>query len=198
MKIKYIDFNGEVRNGELVVAHQTTDPQKIAQANTSETDSKQEEISNDPIINSETEEITEINAENEIIDVSKEVLEIFKELFDAKYPINTISCFCFRNIAGTDRLSWHAYGLAVDINYKQNPYVAFDESTNKITKLIPDDSEKYVDRTLNEKGMIKEDDVCHKAFVSRGWEWGGSWAPDKDWMHFQRFPRNAPRPLPKY
>ena len=131
-------------------------------------------------------------------DVSKEVLEIFKELFDAKYPIRETSCFYFRNIAGSDKLSWHAYGLAVDINYRENPCVSIDESTGKLKRLIPDNSAKYIDRSLNEKGMIKKGDACYNAFVKRGWEWGGSWNCPMDYMHFQKFSWDSPRPEAKY
>lgn len=163
LKIKYVDFEEKVQEGELVVAHEAVDPKT-----------------------------------NETINVSKEVLEIFKELFEVKYPIRAMSCFYFRNIAGTDKLSWHSYGLAVDINYKENPCVSIDQSTGKVTGTIPSDATKYIDRSLNEKGMIKEGDACHQAFVSRGWEWGGSWDSPKDYMHFQRFSWDSPRPLPKY
>ena len=163
LKIKHVDFNGKVQDGELVVAREAVDSKT-----------------------------------KKAIDVSKEVLEIFKELFDAKYPIREMSCFYFRNIAGTDKLSWHSYGLAIDINYKENPCISIDQSTGKIKGVIPSSSAKYVDRSLDKKGMIKEDDACHKAFVSRGWEWGGSWDSPKDYMHFQKFSWDSPRPTAKY
>lgn len=163
LKVKRVDFDGKVQDGELVVAREAVDPKT-----------------------------------KKTIDVSKEVLEIFKEMFDAKYPIREMSGFYFRNIAGTDKLSWHSYGLAIDINYKENPCISIDQSTGKIKGVIPTSSEKYTDRNLKETGMIKKDDACHKAFVSRGWEWGGSWDSPIDYMHFQKFSWDSPRPEPKY
>lgn len=62
--------------------------------------------------------------------VSSEVLEIFKKLYEIKYPIekirlideynaddelsmsdNNTSCFCYRAVSGTSRLSNHSYRL---------------------------------------------------------------------------------------
>lgn len=130
--------------------------------------------------------------------VAKEVLEIFKELYYAKYPIdkiklvdeyqaddnlsmldNNTSAFNYRTIAGTNKLSNHAFGLAIDINPFQNPYV-------KGNIVEPKGSELYVDRTIREKGMILEGDACYEAFTSRGWTWGGDWSSIKDYQHFEK------------
>ena len=62
--------------------------------------------------------------------VSNEVLEIFKKLYEIKYPIekirlideynaddemsmsdNNTSCFCYRTVSGTSRLSNHSYRM---------------------------------------------------------------------------------------
>lgn len=116
--------------------------------------------------------------------VAKEVLEIFKEVFDKKYPIKNMSSFCFRKIANSERLSWHALGLAIDINYNINPHVLSNGKT------IPENCGKYKDRTLDEKGLIKEGDDYYNAFIKRGWDWGGHW-DDPDYMHFCKMPRRA-------
>lgn len=133
----------------------------------------------------------------QVINIAREVLEIFKELFDHRYPIDRMSCFCFRNISGKKSLSWHAYGLAVDINYHQNPCLIMGKR-GRILKTVPENLERYANRGLNEKGMIKVGDACYNAFIRRGWEWGGSWSSPKDYMHFQKFAWNAPRPAAKY
>lgn len=131
--------------------------------------------------------------------IADEVLDIFKELYDVKYPIekmvlvddydgddnlsmadNNSSAFNYRYITGTSRLSNHAYGLAIDINPIQNPYI-----TSRGVE--PIEGEAYVDRQLNEMGMIKKDDPCYIAFTSRGWEWGGEWARVKDYQHFEKY-----------
>ena len=34
---------------------------------------------------------------------------------------------------------------------------------------------------------IKANDVCHTAFMARGWEWGGDWTNDVvDYQHFEK------------
>lgn len=77
---------------------------------------------------------------NEI--VSDELIDIFNKIFDLKFPIysiipisefnnedlesvkaNNTSCYCYRQVIGSEKLSDHAKGLAVDINPMQNPWM---------------------------------------------------------------------------
>lgn len=127
--------------------------------------------------------------------LAAEVADIFLELYNAGFPIhqaalvekygcddrasmeaNNSSCFNMRKIAGTDRWSRHSYGAAVDLNPLQNPYVTASAT-------LP--SEEYLERSDLRSGMIAQDDVCHQAFVSRGWTWGGDWA-NPDYQHFEK------------
>jgi hypothetical protein len=80
----------------------------------------------------------------------------------------------------TDGRSWsrHAYGLAIDINPLQNPYVRGDGSVLRRAAL------PYRDRSLDLPGMIHEGDVVVRSFDAIGWEWGGRWRTLKDYMHF--------------
>lgn len=76
--------------------------------------------------------------------------------------------------------SWsqHAYGLAVDINPLQNPYVAANGSVrNRFAR-------PYRDRSQDLPGMIHEGDPVVRAFAAIGWGWGGHWSSGKDYMHF--------------
>jgi peptidoglycan hydrolase-like protein with peptidoglycan-binding domain len=72
-----------------------------------------------------------------------------------------------RKIAGSDSLSLHSYGVAIDLDPGQNPYSSGD---------------KY-------SGAIKADHVAavlavRNASGDRVWAWGGNWSkPDR--MHFQ-------------
>ena len=130
--------------------------------------------------------------------VADELLDIFRELFDASYPIekvflideygaddnrsmadNNTSCFNFRSKPGMQELSMHAKGLAVDINPLYNPYV-------KETVVKPAAASRYADRTLRCPYYIRRGDLCYNAFTSRGWKWGGSWSSMKDWQHFEK------------
>ena len=130
--------------------------------------------------------------------VAEDVLEIFKELYDAKFPIdkirlideygaddelsmldNNTSAFCYREIGGSKgTLSKHGHGVAIDINPVQNPYV-------KNNLVLPESGRRYLDRTNVRKGMIVKGDVCYEAFKERGWTWGGDWNSLKDYQHFE-------------
>lgn len=130
--------------------------------------------------------------------VSEEVLSIFKELYALSYQIdkinlvddynaddnismadNNTSAFNSRFIAGTNILSNHGYGLAIDINPIQNPYI-------KGKVILPIDGEEFIDRKNEYLGMILKYDACYTAFISRGWSWGGDWNSVKDYQHFEK------------
>lgn len=130
--------------------------------------------------------------------IADQIVEIFRELHEAKFPIekirlideynaeddlsmldNNSSAFCYREIAGSQgKLSNHSYGVAIDINPVQNPYVK-----NKI--ILPESGKEFLDRRDIRKGMIVEGDACYNAFKSRGWTWGGDWDSLKDYQHFE-------------
>jgi hypothetical protein len=77
---------------------------------------------------------------------------------------------------GTGSWSMHAYGLAVDLNPVENPYVGCGQSRDPAAR-------PYLDRSRHRRGMVTRRVV--KAFRSIGWGWGGSWTGNtKDYMHF--------------
>ena len=72
--------------------------------------------------------------------------------------------------------SMHAYGLAVDLNPVENPYVGCGRSRDPAAR-------PYLDRSRHRKGMVGGRVV--RAFRSIGWGWGGTWTGNtKDYMHF--------------
>ena len=74
--------------------------------------------------------------------------------------------------------SWsnHAYGLAVDLNPIENPYVGCGRTRERASR-------PYLDRSRLRPGMVTPAVV--RAFRSVGWGWGGSWpGATKDYMHF--------------
>jgi hypothetical protein len=132
--------------------------------------------------------------------VAGEILEIFKEIYDAGFPIarmelvdnfgaddsasmsaNNTSAFNFRAVSGTSNLSKHAYGLAIDINPVQNPYVVRADGY-----VSPPEGREYADRGSARPGMIMPGDAVLAAFASRGWTWGGDWKYTIDYQHFQK------------
>jgi hypothetical protein len=76
----------------------------------------------------------------------------------------------------TGTWSNHAYGLAIDINPRENPYVGCGQSDDPTAR-------SYRDRSRARPGMVGGRTV--RAFAAAGWEWGGAWYGDtKDYMHF--------------
>ena len=137
--------------------------------------------------------------------IAQEVLEIFEELYDRKFPIyqmklidnydsddersmsaNNTSCLRTTDEDFHLRRPWHALGMAIDVNPMNNPCI-FPEAAESEPKFVPHNAEKYLDRSLCEKGMIKSQNICYNAFTKRGWEWGGSWTDPVDLHHFQKY-----------
>jgi hypothetical protein len=76
----------------------------------------------------------------------------------------------------TGTWSNHAYGHAIDLNPRENPYVGCGMSRDPTAR-------SYMDRLRLRKGMVTPAIVA--AFRSIGWGWGGSWSGStKDYMHF--------------
>lgn len=130
--------------------------------------------------------------------VAKEVLAIFYELYINDYSINKIklveeynasdelsmqdnntSSFNYRMVEMDDKLSWHCFGLAIDINPLYNPYILGDE-------LYPSTAKKYIDRTKEFAGKIDHQDLAYITFIKYGWKWGGDFINSKDYQHFYK------------
>ena len=143
--------------------------------------------------------IGEMIVNKQIADV---VARIFRQLYDAKYPIqrmllpdvydaddekqmrdNNSSSFCYRAIAGSTKLSKHARGLAIDINTLYNPYYKDREDGTRFIQ--PATAAEYCDRTGNFPYKIDEQDLCLRLFTEAGFEWGGTWTSCKDYQHFE-------------
>jgi hypothetical protein len=127
-------------------------------------------------------------------ELAAEVKVIFAEIKAARFPIekiipvvaydwsddasmedNNSSTFNYRNIVGGENLSQHAFGRAIDINPRQNPYVKGDIVLPQNAVYSP-----------NIPGTIVSGDAVVDAFVKRGWDWGGNWQRLKDWQHFEK------------
>jgi hypothetical protein len=83
---------------------------------------------------------------------------------------------CSGAAGGTGSWSNHAYGLAVDLNPVENPYVGCGQTRDP-------EAVSFMDRTRHRRGMVTR--AVIDAFASIGWEWGGDWSGNtKDYMHF--------------
>lgn len=133
--------------------------------------------------------------------IAEDLLEIFEDLYEAEYPIekiklvdeydaddeasmsdNNSSCFNFRFISYTTKVSKHGYGLAMDINTLYNPYV---KTVDGQLSVEPANATAYVDRSQDFPYKITEDDLAYQLFTAHGFEWGGSWSSSKDYQHFE-------------
>ena len=133
--------------------------------------------------------------------IVNDLIDIFQKLYLADYQIekiklvdeynaddetsmrdNNSSCFNFRFISHTTRVSKHGLGLAIDINTLYNPYV-IEVDGKRIVE--PATAEQYTDRTKNFPHKITTDDLCYKLFKEHGFEWGGEWTSLKDYQHFE-------------
>ncbi len=155
LRVPHVDFNGRTRTGQLIVA----------------------------------------------ADVAGDMLNIFAEIHAAGYPIqsmklvhqfrgddgfsmaaNNTSAFNCRLVGGTDRLSQHALGRAIDINPVQNPYV----KGRRTSPSAGVDFDERGERQPQVKGVITPGDAVVTAFTKRGWGWGGNWSSSKDYQHFSQ------------
>lgn len=131
-------------------------------------------------------------------EIGDEVLDIFQEIFEDGFPIysirlidyfdaldyysmsaNNSHAFNFRTIAGTNTISRHGFGMAIDINPIQNPYIRGET-------IWPAAGAEYLDRDNVRPGMIVPGSVVYYAFTRRGWVWGGHWSSPRDYHHFER------------
>jgi hypothetical protein len=129
--------------------------------------------------------------------VTGKLILVFRKLFAVRYPIRRMmpvdsyhgsdfasiqadntSAFNCRDATGSSSWSEHAYGLAVDLDPCENPYVSANgyEAHKRCLK--------YVDRRLYDRGVIHAGDKVVRAFASVGWGWGGTWQGARDYQHF--------------
>jgi len=88
---------------------------------------------------------------------------------------NNTSGFHYRFIAGTERLSKHAYGRAIDINPLFNPCVE--------GMVIQPAGAVYDPCNC---GVLTADSPVTEFLKAHGWTWGGDWESPKDYQHFQK------------
>jgi D-alanyl-D-alanine carboxypeptidase len=131
-------------------------------------------------------------------DVAQDLVSVFERLYKAKFPLeelsivsqreleapptgdgNATTAFVCRPTVGESSYSQHAYGLAVDVNSFQNPYVSDH-------LVLPELASSYLHRARVRPGMIQASGPVVQAFASIGWEWGGAWETLKDYQHFSQ------------
>jgi hypothetical protein len=126
------------------------------------------------------------------------LVRVFSRLYAARFPIrrmrpidayggsdersldadNTSAFNCRYAVAsGPKRWSVHAYGLAIDVNPVENPYLEGG-------RVHPRAGRAYLDRSRVRPGMAVRGGLLVRAFGSVGWLWGGRWSGTPDYQHF--------------
>jgi hypothetical protein len=86
----------------------------------------------------------------------------------ASMDADNSSAFNFRMIAGTQTLSQHALGRAIDINPVENPW-------RKPDRIVPEAGRAFADRSDVRPGMFVRPGPVVSSLDELGWEWGGDW-----------------------
>ena len=104
----------------------------------------------------------------------------FKANDDASMRADNTSAFNCRLMTGSkSKWSNHSYGLAIDLNPFENPYIS------KSGKVSPKEASKFAKREHFNRALLLKDDVAVKAFLNDGFIWGGNWHSVKDYQHFE-------------
>jgi hypothetical protein len=128
-------------------------------------------------------------------EVKMDIVEIFGFIEQTAFPVfqvvpivkygwsddlsmadNNTSAFNYRLVLGTDRLSNHAFGRALDINPYLNPVIDEDG------RIDPPGARYLPNRT----GTLDDSHPVVREFLNRGWRWGGHFKPNKDYHHFDK------------
>jgi hypothetical protein len=132
--------------------------------------------------------------------VAPEVSQLFHQLYQRGFPLararlidhyrgddaasmqdNNTSAFNNRQITGGGPPSLHAYGLAIDINPLQNPFV--QPEVQGSAGISPPGAAAYLKRRPVRPGMAEE---VVALFANYGYTvWGGYWHKPIDYQHFQ-------------
>lgn len=136
--------------------------------------------------------------------VADDVLQAFVELRQQRFPIakarlmnayegnddastadNNTSAFNDRPVAGGGRASLHGYGVAIDLNPVQNPYLTRSGATLTVS---PASGAEYINRMRDRPGKAQRAGMAEEAidvFANHGLLiWGGYWDDPIDYQHF--------------
>ena len=138
--------------------------------------------------------------------VAPHVANIFTSLHALKFPLhqavpmefykgddvvsmeeNNTSAFNYRVIAGQKSVSLHGYGVAIDINPIQNPFLEFVPSS--LVRVKPSKGVNYINRMQYRIGKEPQKGFAEHVidvFAKNGFQyWGGYWDTPIDYQHFQ-------------
>ncbi|WP_228527299.1 M15 family metallopeptidase [Noviherbaspirillum soli] len=138
--------------------------------------------------------------------VAPEVSQLFHALHRRRFPLaqarlidhyggddeasmrdNNTSAFNQRAVTGGGPPSLHAYGLAIDINPAQNPFL--QPGDNGTVRVSPPAGAAYLNRRAARPGKPPRSGMAEDViglFAAAGFTvWGGDWDTPLDYQHFQ-------------
>ncbi len=147
IEVRYLDFEGKIRQGIIIADFRLAeDIQKVFQ----------------------------VALESRfVIRQVRPVNEFGWDDFVSMTEDNT-SAFNYRTVPFSKSLSNHAYGCAIDINPRENPY--YNDG-----KIFPEGA----GYDIKAPGTLAADHPVVIEFKKRGWRWGGDWK-SKDYQHFDK------------
>lgn len=92
---------------------------------------------------------------------------------------NTSGFNCRKVTGNPYAQSPHSYGIAIDINTRENPY------RDVTGKWWPKSGQAYIKRSPWKNGMLTKTSVLTTQLRSRVYFWGGLWCPGRDYQHFE-------------
>jgi hypothetical protein len=100
--------------------------------------------------------------------VRASLVDVFTELSDRnlwRHVQDFEGCYAYRAIRGSDEISFHSWGIALDLNSRRYPLGSLPDPTDPwVTQVVP-------------------------VFRSHGWAWGGDYKGRKDPMHVEAVAR---------
>jgi len=159
LRLKYLDFEGQTREGEMIVHKAVAD------------------------------EVVNIFNELYIIDYpihKMKLVSAYKANDWQSIEADNTSAFNCRNATGSKKWSKHSYGKAIDINPIENPYISRKGRISHKASLKYRKREHRLDIHPDNRALLLKHDKATQIFKKYGWKWGGDWSGVKDYQHFSK------------
>lgn len=158
LHIKYINFDGKTKMGEMVVHKDVAD------------------------------EVVEIFQTLYAIGYPIRQMRLVSDYKGSDWQsieADNTSAFNCRHATGSKKCSKHSYGKAIDLNSIENPYIS--RSGHIAHKASLEYKKRmHKNQTSADKAVLLRNDKTTKIFKKHGWKWGGDWHGVKDYQHFSK------------
>ena len=159
LRIKYINFEGETKWGEMIVHKEVAD------------------------------EVVDIFHKLYTIGYPIHKMKLISDYKGSDWhsiEADNTSAFNCRNATGSQKWSKHSYGKAIDINPIENPYISKSGRISHKASLLYRKRVHRLDIHPDNWAILLKDDQSTQIFKKYGWKWGGDWHGVKDYQHFSK------------